>query len=71
MVTPSNYTIEVLDLYGRRVKLLAQEFLDPQTYYIDWNGESDGASRVSPGIYFIKISSEKEQRTIKVTYNKK
>lgn len=56
-------TLEVFDLAGRRVRVLADNHLPSGSYQLDWDGR-DGANRLlPPGLYVYRIAVEAEQGT--------
>lgn len=48
--------LEVFDLSGRRVALLAQREFDPGRYTEHWNGRDASGATVGPGLYFVRLS---------------
>jgi len=48
--------LEVFDLNGRRVALVADRAFDPGRYRLDWNGRDDGGARLGAGLYFVRMS---------------
>jgi bacillolysin len=49
--------IMVYDMTGRRIAELVNNFHDPGTYTISWNGKSDEGLNVSSGIYYCRIKA--------------
>jgi hypothetical protein len=56
-----HYRLEVIDMQGKTVKVLADQNLSNGSYWIDWT-----AGSVPPGVYTIRISSNKVITTRKV-----
>jgi hypothetical protein len=56
-----NYRLEISDMQGRTVKVLAAEYLAPGTYWIDWTGEN-----VSEGVYTLRLSGNNTFETLKI-----
>jgi len=48
--------LEVFDINGRRVALVADRAFDPGRYRLDWNGRDDGGARLGAGLYFVRMS---------------
>lgn len=61
-----NYKIEVFDSYGRTVKVLLNQTLEPEVYYLDWDGTDHSNNNLPKGIYYIRSTSSKQQKTVKV-----
>ena len=51
--------LEIFDLNGRKVRSLADEFLQPGIHAIKWDLLSDTRTRVVNGIYFYKLTTDK------------
>ena len=47
--------LDVFDLQGRRVAMLADEFLPPGKHAREWNGSATEGGRVRPGVYLYRI----------------
>jgi hypothetical protein len=59
--------LEVIDLAGRRIKLLRGAELAPGHYSDVWTGEDDAGHAVAGGIYFVRLLAGSEgisRRTI-------
>jgi hypothetical protein len=55
---PCNVTLEIINLYGQRVRLLMNEQPHPAGLNaITWNGQDDQGTRVSSGTYFYRITA--------------
>ncbi len=54
-------TINIVDISGRIIQELANRWIGSGNYSINWN-----ADEVSPGMYFVVMSNEKEQRVKKI-----
>jgi hypothetical protein len=48
--------IEVFDLHGRRVALLADRAFDPGRHDLRWNARADGGGALGAGLYFVRMS---------------
>lgn len=62
----NHYTIEILDINGRQLHVLASQVMEPNKYYIDWHGVDANNKAVSSGVYMVKCSSSTHTKTIKV-----
>ena len=63
--TSGRVRVDVLDIAGRRVR--AMEFAaDRGTRDLAWNLASDAGSRVSPGLYIVRVRAAGEERTARV-----
>jgi uncharacterized repeat protein (TIGR02543 family) len=61
VVQQGNYRLEVLDMQGRLVKVLHEGVLNPDSYWIDWNGE--GSNRE---VFTVRLSGRNGIAMIKV-----
>jgi len=48
--------LEVFDLRGRRVAMVADRALDPGRYGLDWNARDAGGGPLGAGLYFVRLS---------------
>ncbi|MFT3738606.1 MAG: CotH kinase family protein [Breznakibacter sp.] len=62
----NHYSIEILDINGRTINVLASKKLEPNIYYIDWNGTDMNNNLVGKGVYLVKSTSSTHTKTIKV-----
>jgi hypothetical protein len=65
-----NYKLEVYDLQGRLMKILADQKLQPGSYIIEWDGSSSGGVSVNGGVYIIRLSGPNVKSNIKTIYLK-
>ncbi len=49
--------LEVFDVSGRRVKVLAHHYYPPGYQAIEWDQRNDAGGRVGPGVYFYRIEA--------------
>jgi len=47
--------LTVFNVLGREVVTLVDEDLAPDSYHVDWHGESDRGSKVASGVYFYRL----------------
>jgi hypothetical protein len=60
------YKLEVYDLTGKLINVLADQRIDPGAYYIEWNGRDNKNAMLPGGIYIIRMSGENQQCYVKV-----
>ena len=60
------YRLEIADMSGRIINVLADEYLNPGTYWIDWKGTGSGDNILEGGVYVVRLCSEKAVETRKV-----
>jgi hypothetical protein len=58
--------VAVYDVGGRRVVDLLDRVLPEGRHPLEWNGRDQFGRRVSPGVYFVRMTAGDEVRTIKV-----
>lgn len=61
VAAPSRVRIEVFDVSGRRVRLLAEEKLVSGYYTRTWDGLADGGANAGAGVYFVRLSVGQER----------
>jgi len=59
--------VEVYDVTGRRVRLLADAPLGAGVATLRWNGRNDAGEPVASGTYFLRASTSAGARTLKLT----
>jgi hypothetical protein len=59
--------LDVYDVTGRRVLAVHRGPLDAGRYRTVWSGRDASGTRVSPGVYFVRLSASRYTRTTKVT----
>ncbi len=60
-------TLEIYDILGREVAVLANnEFRNAGWHIVSWDGRGVNGSQVSSGVYFCRITSGSQARTIKL-----
>ena len=62
--------VEILDLRGRRVKLLQDGHLSEGLTEITWTGRDDAGRLVGSGVYFARVSSSGGSETTKLVLSK-
>jgi flagellar hook assembly protein FlgD len=53
--TAGEVRIEVLDVGGRRIRVLAGDRRDAGTYSLDWDGRAESGSPIGSGAYFLRV----------------
>ena len=61
-----SYDLSIYNMLGQLVK----EYRNCTSPYINWNGSDHNNSQISSGIYFVRINSNKEVFTEKISYLK-
>ena len=64
--TAENVEIIVYDVNGKKISELANNYLNPGTYSITWNGKNDSGINVASGIYYCKIKAGSYTKTNKM-----
>ncbi len=57
--TASHVRLEVYNVLGQRIKTLINNVLSRNRYSAEWNGDNDHGNKVSTGIYFYRLQTEK------------
>lgn len=57
----------IFDLTGRRLRVLADEWLPDGHHLLDWNGRDESGHRVGPGRYWARLSTPMGGRTKSLT----
>jgi YVTN family beta-propeller protein len=60
--------VEILDIAGRRVRVLAQGRQEPGWHLVHWNGASEAGDQVASGIYFVRMASERTRLHLKLIW---
>lgn len=65
---PANghYRLEVVDMQGRLVALLADHYLEAGAYWIDWSGNEGSGPPSGAGIYHVRLSGSKNLASCKI-----
>jgi flagellar hook assembly protein FlgD len=58
--------LEVLDIYGRRVRHLLSESLAEGPHRVMWDGRNDQGERVASGIYICHLRAAEGSATAKM-----
>ncbi len=65
---PGKYQLQVFDLQGRLLKVLADHIFEPGSYNIDWDGRDSAGGSAKGGVYIVRLSGADMSRNIKVVY---
>ncbi len=65
---PGRYKLEVYDLQGRLLKILADQIFEPGQYFLEWDGKDSFGGLTRSGIYIIRLSGAGMSRNLKVIY---
>ena len=63
-------TVEVLDVAGRLVCSLVDDFQPAGRYSISWNGRNSEGQIVSSGIYFCRLNTPQGTRAMKMVLSR-
>jgi hypothetical protein len=70
IANPTKVSLVVYDISGREVKSLINENANKGYYKITWNGQDNANNFVTNGIYFLRVKTDKENRTTKLILTK-
>ncbi|HEX9253062.1 MAG TPA: lamin tail domain-containing protein, partial [Ignavibacteriaceae bacterium] len=59
-------TLRIYDILGNEIATLVNEEKPPSTYEVLWNGENNLGSKVSSGIYFVRIQANQQFKNLKL-----
>ena len=62
-----NISLEIFDVRGRLIRTLANELMSAGTHVVPWNAREQNGNEVSEGIYFLRMQTESEVKTIAVS----
>ena len=51
---------------GRLLDVLADDYLAPGTYYVDWMGNTAGTNNPTSGVFTVRLTSGNSIETIKL-----
>jgi hypothetical protein len=68
VIKPGKYKLEIYDLQGRLLKILADQIFEPGPYYIDWGGKNSIKGLLQAGVYIIRFSGVNQVCNLKVVY---
>lgn len=63
-------TVKVYDLQGKEIATLHNSSLNAGSYEVEWNGSDASGKSLSSGIYFCRLTSGNNQKTVKMILNK-
>ncbi len=56
LASPASARLEIFDLSGRRVAVVADRDFAPGRYSLRWNGRGDAGQAAGPGLYFVRLT---------------
>ncbi|MBS1658954.1 MAG: T9SS type A sorting domain-containing protein [Bacteroidetes bacterium] len=62
-----NVSLKIFDVQGRLIRTLANEVMSEGTHTLTWDARDENGSVVSEGIYFLRMQTESEVKTIAVS----
>jgi len=62
----TNVRLEIFNVLGQQVKTLVNEYQNAGNYDVIWDGLNNNGSSVASGIYFYRLTTDKEQATKKM-----
>jgi hypothetical protein len=62
----SQVILEIMDMFGRKVKTLANQHYERGFYNLTWNGDNQKGNRMQPGWYIVKLTAAGTCQQIKV-----
>jgi hypothetical protein len=62
----SNISLKIYDISGRLIKVLMDGKQPGGNYTAKWNGQDDKGNQASEGMYFVKLSSDEFNQTMKL-----
>jgi hypothetical protein len=63
---PGSYRLVVFDVAGRRVRTLADQFMESGSMSLTWDGRDEAGLEVGPGAYFLRLSGPSTAKPIRV-----
>jgi parallel beta-helix repeat protein len=57
--TTCQVSLKIYNLFGETIATLVNEYKDPGTYQVSWNGRNHFGTPVASGIYFYKLEAER------------
>ena len=62
---PGRYKIEIFNIQGQLMNVLANQTIEAGTYYLDWEGRTSNNGKLPGGVYIIRLSGEKQYYNFK------
>lgn len=62
--------LKIFDLLGNEIKTLVNEIKTPGLHYVFWNGDNNYGEKISSGIYFYRIQTERFSQSRKLLLQK-
>lgn len=67
---PSRVSITIYNTAGQEIRKLADEFKEPGTYKIEWDGKDNNGRTVSSGVYFYQMLAKDFRKGRKTIFQK-
>ena len=61
-----NVALSIFDVSGRLIRLLVEQYQEPDTYSFIWNGKDNAGRRVAPGVYFCILRTDEGETSKKL-----
>jgi flagellar hook assembly protein FlgD len=65
----TNLTLDVYDINGKLVKILANQVQKPGHYTIPWDRHDEHQNELPDGIYFLQFTTDRCKTTNKIVIN--
>lgn len=62
--------LKIFDLLGNEIKTLVNEIKTPGLHYVVWDGDNNYGEKISSGIYFYRIQTERFSQSKKLLLQK-
>ncbi|MBX7140413.1 MAG: T9SS type A sorting domain-containing protein [Chitinophagales bacterium] len=62
-----NISLQIFDVNGRLIRTLASEVMSEGMHTLTWNARDENGSELSEAIYFLRMQTENEVRTIQIS----
>jgi hypothetical protein len=54
---PTPVRLEIMDLQGRRIRLVTDQLYTAGTHRLEWDGRDGSGQRTRPGVYFYRVTA--------------
>lgn len=66
-----NASFQIIDLQGKLIRTIASEHMSEGTHTLTWNARDENGNAASEGIYFLRMQTESEMKSIAVSVVKR
>ena len=70
LASPSEATVEVFDVLGRRVAVLVDGVREAGTHEVRWSGEADSGGSLASGVYVLRLTARPLQGTVPLIHHR-